>query len=206
MWCLTLCPPKNCPGRVRVPRRRLRGLAQRTDRTSVATLMRGSWETVNVIINRRVARSATPAEQVSDPGRRRGRDPLVPLAQRPVRTYGMRCSRQSVAAAWWITRFSPGCAGDWRTSVRRVAPPLAAELDWETRMKRRIWGDSVAVGTQTVDRTDSGDDQSASSRRGQWRRPSRTTRDDRVRIEAAVANIQIQGARYTVQQLEAIDL
>jgi len=32
------------------------------------------------------------------------------------------------------------------------------------------------------------------------------TPDDRARIEAAVAKIQIQGARYTVQQLEAIDL
>jgi hypothetical protein len=32
------------------------------------------------------------------------------------------------------------------------------------------------------------------------------TSDDRERIEAAVAKIQIQGARYTVQQLEAIDL
>lgn len=37
--------------------------------------MRGSWETVNVIINRRVARSATPAEQVSDPGRRQRAGP-----------------------------------------------------------------------------------------------------------------------------------
>ena len=32
------------------------------------------------------------------------------------------------------------------------------------------------------------------------------TPDDRQRIEAAVAKIQIQGARYTAQQLEAIDL
>ena len=32
------------------------------------------------------------------------------------------------------------------------------------------------------------------------------TPDDRQRIEAAVAKIQIQGARYAAQQLEAIDL
>jgi hypothetical protein len=65
----------------------------------------------------------------------------------------------------------------------------------------------VAAGTETVDRTDSGDDQSASSRGKRRRRPSRTDPDDLQRIEAAVAKIQIQiqGARYTAQQEEAIN-
>ena len=53
------CAPRSCPGRGRVPAipaiSRTIWLAQRTDRTSVATLMRCSWESVTAIIDRGVA-------------------------------------------------------------------------------------------------------------------------------------------------------
>ncbi len=55
------CAPRNCPGHGPGARHTrdfedmVLWLAQRTDRTSVATLMRCGWETVTAIINRGVA-------------------------------------------------------------------------------------------------------------------------------------------------------